>query len=48
MRKENRMVWNPKLDGLVSLKIEATPIQRHKQWMPKDGSSTDGLGGSQG
>jgi hypothetical protein len=42
------MVWNPKPNGLISLKTVATFGQQHKQWVPKDGSSINGLGSSQG
>jgi hypothetical protein len=47
-RQENRTVQNPKLDHPVSLKAPAASGQQHKQWIHKLGSSTDGLGGSQG
>jgi hypothetical protein len=47
-RQENRTVWNVKLDHPVSSKTATAPGQQHKQWMPKDGSSTDGSGSSQG
>jgi hypothetical protein len=46
--QENRMVWNPKLDGPVSLKIVVVPNQQQKLWVPKDRSPTNGSGGSQG
>jgi hypothetical protein len=41
------MVRNPKPNGSVSSKSAAAPGQQHKQWVPKNGSSTNGSGGSQ-
>jgi hypothetical protein len=35
-------------DHPISLKLAAVPGQQHEQWVPKDGSSIDGSGGSQG
>jgi hypothetical protein len=47
-RQENWMVWNPKLDGLISQEAASAPGHRHEQYALKDGPSADQLENSQG
>jgi hypothetical protein len=47
-RQENQTVQNTKLDHPISLKIAATPGHWQEQEAPKDGSSTNQPGSSQG
>jgi hypothetical protein len=47
-RQEKRMVWNLKPDGPISPKTTAAPDQQNMWWVPNDGASASGLGGSQG
>jgi hypothetical protein len=47
-RQENQMVQNPKLDGLVSLKVLVAPEQQSEREVLKDRSYVDQLESSQG
>jgi hypothetical protein len=43
-RQENWIVWNAKLDHLVSPKAPTVSGQQHKLWVPEGVSSVDGSG----